>query len=98
MTMPHPLEQTVWQLVSYRDAAGELVTAWADGPATMQFQAGQVTGTTGCNRFFSAYTLTGDCLGDRARGQHSNGVLSRGAGRARIGNFSRALGRWRVMT
>jgi heat shock protein HslJ len=62
MAMPHPLEQSVWQLVSYRDAAGELVTAWADGPATMEFREGQVAGTTGCNRFFSSYTLTGTDL------------------------------------
>ncbi|WP_204138900.1 META domain-containing protein [Halomicronema sp. CCY15110] len=62
ITMPHPLEQSVWQLVSYRDAAGELVTAWGDSPATMEFREGRVTGTTGCNRFFSAYTLTGNEL------------------------------------
>ncbi|RZM82625.1 META domain-containing protein [Leptolyngbya iicbica] len=62
MMMPHPLEQQVWQLVSYRDATGETVMAWVDSAATMQFEAGQVTGTTGCNRFFSAYTLAGSEL------------------------------------
>jgi len=62
MTMPHLLEQSVWQLVSYRDAHGYTVSAWGEQPATMQFQAGQVTGTTGCNRFFSAFTLSGNAL------------------------------------
>lgn len=60
MTLSTPLEQAPWQLVSYRDASGEMIVAWAERPATFQFQAGRVTGTTGCNRFFSAYTLEGD--------------------------------------
>lgn len=55
--MQNPLEQTVWQLSSYRNGNGDIVTAWGEAPATFQFAAGQVTGTTGCNRFFSAYTV-----------------------------------------
>lgn len=62
MTLPHPLEQTTWQLVSYRNATGDTIAAWAERPATFQFQDGRVTGSTGCNRFFSDYTLEGDRL------------------------------------
>lgn len=62
MTTSIPLEQTTWQLVSYRDAEGDMVPAWEERPATFQFQAGRLTGTTGCNRFFNAYTLAGDRL------------------------------------
>ncbi|MEM9121268.1 MAG: META domain-containing protein [Cyanobacteria bacterium P01_F01_bin.56] len=56
------LEQSTWQLVSYRDASGNVAAAWGDRPATFQFAAGQLTGTTGCNRFFSSYTVAGDEL------------------------------------
>jgi len=62
IAMQPDLEQTTWQLVSYRNANGEAVNAWNERPATFQFEAGRVTGTTGCNRFFSSYTLTGDRL------------------------------------
>lgn len=62
IAMQDPLEQTVWQLVSYRDSNGNVVTAWNEAPATFQFAAGRVIGTTGCNRFFSGYTVTGDEL------------------------------------
>lgn len=57
LAMSHPLEQNTWQLVSYRDENGDVVAAWDEQPATFQFQAGQLTGTTGCNRFFNSYTL-----------------------------------------
>jgi len=60
--MQPELEQMTWQLMSYRDADGETVTAWAERPATFLFEDGRVSGTTGCNRFFSAYTLEGDRL------------------------------------
>jgi heat shock protein HslJ len=56
------LELTTWQLVSYQAADGTTVDAVAEHPATFQFQAGQVTGTTGCNRFFSGYSREGDQL------------------------------------
>ncbi len=62
IAMQNPLEQTVWQLVSYQNANGDTVTAWDEIPATFQFAAGQVTGTTGCNRFFSSYTVADDEL------------------------------------
>ncbi|MGF1457495.1 MAG: META domain-containing protein [Leptolyngbyaceae cyanobacterium] len=57
-TMANLLEETPWQLTSYRDASGELIAAVTESPAIFEFQAGRLSGTTGCNRFFSAYTLT----------------------------------------
>lgn len=62
LAMAPAFEQTTWQLISYRHADGETVAAWAESPATFEFQDGRVTGTTGCNRFFSGYTLAGDRL------------------------------------
>ena len=59
--MPHPLEQP-WQFVSYQAADGTLVEVVGDRPATLEFQAGRLSGSTGCNRFFSDYELTGDSL------------------------------------
>lgn len=62
MVMPNALELMTWQLVSYRADNGSTVEALSDRPATLLFQEGQVSGTTGCNRFFSGYTLDGDQL------------------------------------
>ena len=59
--MSHPLEQP-WQFVSYQAADGTLVEVVGDRPATLEFQAGRLSGSTGCNRFFSDYELTGDSL------------------------------------
>jgi heat shock protein HslJ len=62
LTMLDPLELTIWQLVSYQTAEGATVEAFSDAPATLQFQAGEVFGTTGCNRFSGRYTREGDRL------------------------------------
>lgn len=62
MVMPNALELITWQLVSYRADDGSTVEALSDRPATLLFQDGQVSGTTGCNRFFNGYTLEGDQL------------------------------------
>ena len=56
------LELITWQLVSYQAADGTTVNALDAHPATFQFQAGQLSGTTGCNRFFSDYRREGDRL------------------------------------
>ncbi len=60
--MPHDLEQSTWQLVSYQENDGSTVNAFSDRPAILDFQAGQLSGTTGCNRFFSSYTLVASQL------------------------------------
>ncbi|MEM6434258.1 MAG: META domain-containing protein [Cyanobacteria bacterium P01_D01_bin.115] len=59
--MPHPLEQ-LWQFVSYQAADGTILEVVGDRPATLEFQTGRLSGSTGCNRFFSDYELTGDRL------------------------------------
>jgi heat shock protein HslJ len=60
--MPDSLENITWQLVSYYAADGSTVEAFSDREATFRFEDGQVTGTTGCNRFFSSYSREGDHL------------------------------------
>ena len=62
IAMATSLETTIWQIQSYRNAAGDIVTAVVDRPATLQFEGGRLSGTTGCNRFFGAYTLDEDAL------------------------------------
>ena len=58
-----PLENTLWHLISYRDAAGELMPAqtFVERPS-IRFSAGQVNGNVTCNRIFSRYLLDGDSL------------------------------------
>lgn len=60
--MSDSLEGITWQLVSYRADDGLTVEAFSERPATLLFEDGQVTGTTGCNRFFSDYSREGDQL------------------------------------
>lgn len=62
LTMLDPLELITWQLVSYRAADGTTIEGLNEHPATLQFQSGQVSGTTGCNRFFNGYSRAGDRL------------------------------------
>ena len=59
--MPHPLDQS-WQLLRSPAAYCHTVDVVGDRPATFEFQAGRLSGSTGCNRFFSSYELTGDNL------------------------------------
>lgn len=53
--MANALDQTTWELVSYRNNEGETVEVLGEHPATFEFQGGRLTGTTGCNRFFASY-------------------------------------------
>lgn len=62
IAMEDSLELGTWQLLSYRSDAGATIEAFGERPATFQFQDGRVSGTTGCNRFFSAYTREGNTL------------------------------------
>jgi heat shock protein HslJ len=62
VAMSDSLEGITWQLVSYRADDGLTVEAFSERPATLLFEDGQVTGTTGCNRFFSDYSREGDQL------------------------------------
>jgi heat shock protein HslJ len=53
------LEGTSWQLISYVNEEGEAVAAVPDVNASITFQDGIVSGTSGCNSFSGSYTLDG---------------------------------------
>lgn len=57
-SMQQKIQQTQWQLVSYL-SAGNMQQALPDNPATLLFSRRKVSGSTGCNQYFSAYQLTG---------------------------------------
>lgn len=55
-----------WTLISFETSTG-VIEASTEAPATLTFsaageQAGSLSGSGGCNRYFSSYTLTGDRL------------------------------------
>ncbi len=56
------LEGVEWVLVSFRDEAGDMVDALTDAPATMTFEHGSVSGSAGCNRYFTSYQVQGDAI------------------------------------
>ena len=57
------LEGVRWALVSYRNAAGELVDILADTEPTAEFGPdGQMSGNSGCNSYFATYTVDGESL------------------------------------
>jgi heat shock protein HslJ len=56
------LEGTIWKLDSYLNSQGELVSVLPDTAITAEFQAGQVTGSAGCNSYFGSYESSGDRL------------------------------------
>ncbi|WAI01921.1 META domain-containing protein [Methanogenium organophilum] len=52
-----------WQMVSYRDAGGNTVSALAGTDVTAVFgEDGQVTGKSGCNSYFGSYTTDGPTI------------------------------------
>ena len=52
-----------WQMVSYRDADGNTVSALAGTDVTASFgEDGQVTGTSGCNSYFGSYATDGAAI------------------------------------
>lgn len=56
--MQQILQQNQWQLVSYFNSQS-MQAALPDHLATMLFSGRKVSGSTGCNQYFSAYQLTG---------------------------------------
>jgi heat shock protein HslJ len=56
------LEGTLWQLDAYVNTEGELVNVLLDTEVTAKFQAGQVTGSAGCNSYFGSYESDGSNL------------------------------------
>jgi heat shock protein HslJ len=57
-----PLEGTPWRLDSYVNAQGESVGVLPDTEITAQFEAGEIGGSAGCNRYFGSYEVEGDKL------------------------------------
>lgn len=56
------LSDVTWKLDSYQDAQGQVASALPDAEATLEFADGQLSGSTGCNRYFASYTLDGKKL------------------------------------
>jgi putative lipoprotein len=53
------LDATSWGLQSYADPTGELVDVLPRSVVTLNFQANQVSGLTGCNNYSGSYQATG---------------------------------------
>ncbi len=56
------LEGTLWALESYQNADGETVDAVPNSGARAEFKNGEVSGASGCNRFFGAYEVDGNSI------------------------------------
>jgi len=56
------LESTLWTLDSYLNSDGNLVSILPGSEITAEFIDGQVAGSAGCNRYFSAYERSGNIL------------------------------------
>jgi heat shock protein HslJ len=56
------LEGTLWALESYQNAEGETVDVLPNSGARAEFENGEVSGTSGCNRFFGAYEVDGNSI------------------------------------
>lgn len=55
-----PLEGGTWQLDSFIE--GDVASHYSDVTVTARFEAGQITGSAGCNSYFADYTLAGERL------------------------------------
>lgn len=56
------LEGRLWILQSYQTSAGETVDAIRDSGARAEFENGELSGTSGCNRFFGPYKVDGNSI------------------------------------
>ncbi|MBF2035075.1 MAG: META domain-containing protein [Leptolyngbyaceae cyanobacterium T60_A2020_046] len=61
---PSPALDATWELIRYRNTDGDTVAPQGIDAAlpSLQFQAGQMGGDTGCNHFFGTYTAIADAL------------------------------------
>jgi heat shock protein HslJ len=58
-----PLVGTLWEVVSYNNGQGAMVSVLAGSQITAQFsEEGQVSGNASCNRYFGSYVLEGENL------------------------------------
>jgi heat shock protein HslJ len=56
------LEGTVWNLDTYRNSQGSLVSLLQNTEITAQFQNGTVGGSSGCNSYSGDYTISGNTI------------------------------------
>ena len=56
------IEGTLWALDTYLNSEGDLVDVLPDSDITAELLEGQLAGSAGCNRYFSAYQLSGNSL------------------------------------
>jgi heat shock protein HslJ len=57
---PAPLTGVSWYLLSYVDSKGEIFAPVSGTTVTIQFDSGgNITGDSGCNNYFGAYTTSG---------------------------------------
>jgi heat shock protein HslJ len=60
---PVPLEGTAWAVDAIAIGGDAVASTIAEADATLTFEAGAVTGTTGCNRLTGSYSSRGDASG-----------------------------------
>ncbi len=53
-------EDILWKVISYQNAAGELVDVLPETEITATFQSGKVAGNAGCNQYFASYEVNGN--------------------------------------
>lgn len=54
------LNRTFWRLTSFLDRQGDEVEILPDSDITARFSTTQLSGSAGCNSYFTSYTLDGD--------------------------------------
>jgi heat shock protein HslJ len=59
---PPRLEGVQWEVTGYNNGRQAVVGPKTDTRLTLQFKDGQVSGSSGCNRFHGAYTVNGSAL------------------------------------
>ena len=56
------LDGSSWSLTTYRDSQGNMADRLADSTVTIDFQADQVSGLSGCNNYTGPYQASGSKL------------------------------------
>ena len=54
------LEDTLWQMMSYRDTGGEMIQTLPDIKTTAEFKDGSISGKAACNTYNGSYQVNGD--------------------------------------
>lgn len=59
---PTPLEVTPWELVTYNDGNQAMVSVLAGTRITALFEAGNISGSAGCNNYSGSYEVDGNAI------------------------------------